>query len=303
MNDAAQDNGAGDRPSLVRIGEMGRRLNATPEVLRAWERRYGLFEPQRSPGGFRLYTALDQRRGQAMISRIASGVAPAEAARQVITSLPVDGGDESAAATDLFAAFRQRLEAMDGQGAGQMFEDLSRAMGVDSLICHLVMPIMRDFGELWELGSVTIAQEHFASGFFRRRLMALADNWENGERRALLACGPEEQHDLPLICLGLGLHHHGWGVTYLGTRTPAESLLEAADRGTPDVIVVSCTVEDGLDAGLQAIATSPPAAPVYLVGRAAGEERAARIGSHRVPSVDPIAVARWIHESTLNASD
>ena len=43
----------GDRP-LLRIGELSRRLGVSDHVLRAWENRYGLLQPVRSPGGFRL---------------------------------------------------------------------------------------------------------------------------------------------------------------------------------------------------------------------------------------------------------
>ena len=37
-----------------RIGEFARRVGVTPELLRAWEQRYGLLRPVRTAGGFRL---------------------------------------------------------------------------------------------------------------------------------------------------------------------------------------------------------------------------------------------------------
>ena len=275
---------------LLRIGELSRRIGASPEVLRAWERRYGLFEPERSPGGFRLYTGLDQRRAGEMVARISEGLAPAEAARQILTSGAPGAGEDD------FARLREHLEQLDGRAAGEVFDALAARMSIQSLIGHVVMPVMRDVGELWELGTTSVAQEHFFSNFFRRRLMALAEGWEVGERAVVLACAPEEQHDLPLICLGLALHARGWGITYLGPRTPAASLLEAAGRCDPGAIVLSCTVGDGLDDGLEAIADAPADAPLLLVGRAASPERARRVGSPEVPLRSPVAVARWIDE-------
>ena len=41
----------------LRIGELSQRTGISPELLRAWERRYGLLNPVRSSGGFRLYPA------------------------------------------------------------------------------------------------------------------------------------------------------------------------------------------------------------------------------------------------------
>ena len=39
-------------PALLRIGELGRRHGVSPDLLRVWERRYGLLSPERSPGAF-----------------------------------------------------------------------------------------------------------------------------------------------------------------------------------------------------------------------------------------------------------
>ena len=39
----------------LRIGELSRRSGVSRELLRAWERRYGLLRPTRTEGGFRLY--------------------------------------------------------------------------------------------------------------------------------------------------------------------------------------------------------------------------------------------------------
>ena len=68
-------------PGYLRIGELARRTGASPELLRAWERRYGLLRPTRSQGGFRLYTASDEERIRRMREYLARGVAAAEAAR------------------------------------------------------------------------------------------------------------------------------------------------------------------------------------------------------------------------------
>ncbi|HXV03786.1 MAG TPA: MerR family transcriptional regulator, partial [Gaiellaceae bacterium] len=65
----------------LRIGELSRRTGVAPELLRAWERRYGLLRPQRSEGGFRLYSGADERRVELMRRHLRRGLAAAEAAR------------------------------------------------------------------------------------------------------------------------------------------------------------------------------------------------------------------------------
>src|SRR5437763_13810758 len=71
-----------DIPSArVRIGELGRRVGLSEHVPRAWERRYGLLRPERSPGGYRLYSAADERRIRRMQAHLAAGLSAAGAER------------------------------------------------------------------------------------------------------------------------------------------------------------------------------------------------------------------------------
>ena len=80
----------GDRP-LLRIGELSRRLGVSGHVLRAWESRYGLLQPVRSAGGFRLYSEADEMRVRRMQAHLAGGLSAAEAARTVLREDTGDG--------------------------------------------------------------------------------------------------------------------------------------------------------------------------------------------------------------------
>ena len=64
-------------PPLLRIGELSRRLGVSDHVLRAWENRYGLLQPVRSPGGFRLYSEADEWRIRRMQAYLADLSVPA----------------------------------------------------------------------------------------------------------------------------------------------------------------------------------------------------------------------------------
>src|SRR3954452_12892360 len=66
--------------AFLRIGELSKRTGVSPELLRAWERRYGLLRPTRSSGGLRLYASGDVERVRLMQQHLAAGLAAAEAA-------------------------------------------------------------------------------------------------------------------------------------------------------------------------------------------------------------------------------
>src|SRR5688572_19120943 len=89
---------------LLRIGELSKRSGVSPELLRAWERRYGLLHPTRSTGGLRLYSSADVDRVRLMQRHLAEGLAAAEAAALALR----DGAGEQALSP---AAMRDELAA------------------------------------------------------------------------------------------------------------------------------------------------------------------------------------------------
>src|ERR1035438_976937 len=80
---------------VLRIGELSRRLGVSDHVLRAWESRYGLLQPVRSAGGFRLYSEADAGRVRRMQAHLADGLSAAEAAKAVLGEDSRAGADRS----------------------------------------------------------------------------------------------------------------------------------------------------------------------------------------------------------------
>src|SRR4051812_10832635 len=198
---------------LLRIGELSRRTGVSPELLRAWERRYGLLQPSRSTGGLRLYGRDDLERVLRMQRHLAEGIAAAEAAALASESFTETGPsilDAAAARRDLGAA----LEAFDEPYAQAVLDSLLNAMNLDPFLCEVVLPYLHELGERWQRGEVSIAQEHFAVAVLRGRLLGLARGWGRGlGPRALLACLPGEQHDMGLIAFALAFQREALRTT------------------------------------------------------------------------------------------
>ena len=224
---------------LVRIGELGRRTGVSPELLRAWEQRYGLLQPSRSQGGFRLYSALDEARVRRMKELLEGGLSAAEAARE---ALLVEGQRAVLGPADLAALgvrLREALDAFDAQQAHEALDQLLSAVPVEAALADVLLPYLRELGRRWKSGEATVAQEHFASAFLRGRLLTLARGWDRGEGpRVLLACLPGEQHDLGLLAFGLLVADRGWRVTFLGADTPLDTVAEAAALLDPAQVVL-----------------------------------------------------------------
>jgi MerR family transcriptional regulator, light-induced transcriptional regulator len=277
-------------PSL-RIGELSRRVGVSPELLRAWERRYGLLEPGRTDGGLRLYSAADVRRVRAMQAHLQSGLSAAEAARLARSDegAPAEPADQPALrdAAELHAA----LDPLDAQRAHLVLDRVLGRYTLETVLVAVVLPYLRDLGDRWERGEASVVQEHFASNLLRGRLLALARGWERGAGpAALLACAPGEQHDLPLIMFGLALRAQGWRVVFLGADTPLSSIAEAAADLRPALVAVSAVRADTFArerAGLAAVARD---FRVGLAGAGADPALASSIGAELLAG-DPVAAA------------
>jgi len=224
---------------LLRIGELSRRTGVSPELLRAWERRYGLLQPVRSQGGLRLYRPQDLERVLRMQQHLADGLAAAEAAGLVAEGESCSEGlafDAARVRSELGAA----LEAFDESAAQSILDSVISTATLDTTLSEVVLPYLHELGLRWERGEVAVAQEHFATSVLRGRLLGLGRGWGRGYgARALLACLPGEQHDLGLIAFGLALRSRNFRIDYLGGDMPIESVAYAADVVDPAAVVLS----------------------------------------------------------------
>ena len=226
---------------LLRIGELSRRVGVTPELLRAWERRYGLLRPARSAGGLRLYSPADVERVALMQQHLAEGLAAAEAAALAVR----EAVDEEPSRRALRPAvireeLSEALDTFDEPRAQAILDRLLALATLDALLSEVVVPYLQELGERWERGEVSVAQEHFASSVVRGRLLGLARGWGLGRGpTAVLACLPGEQHDLGLIAFGLALRSRGWRIVYLGPDSPIDTVAEVRRRIEPDLVVLS----------------------------------------------------------------
>jgi len=285
---------------LLRIGELSRRLGVSDHVLRAWEARYGLLQPVRSAGGFRLYSEADALRVRRMQAHLADGLSAAEAARAVLgQDSRADGragGTDRVPTTEseLSGALRQALDAFDEPAAQAILDRLLSDLSLTAVLRDVVLPYLTELGERWERGTASVAQEHFATNVIRGRLAGLARGWGNGHGpRAVLACPPGELHDLALMVFGIVLHRSGWRIDYLGMDTPLAELTRTVDARHPALVVIAATLPVTLRPLAAQLTALAQRAPLALAGAGATPEIAAAVGA-RLLTGDPVTEAENI---------
>lgn len=141
-----------------------------------------------------------------------------------------------ASVADLRAAF----ERFDEAEAQRAFDRVLAEVELETLLDAVVLRYLHELGERWERLEIDVAQEHFASGILRARLLALARGWSDGDGpQAVLACPPAEHHDIGSIAFGLALRQHGWRIHFLGADVPVGDTGRAAATLGADLIVFS----------------------------------------------------------------
>ena len=280
-------------PGHLRIGELSRRTDTSVDLLRAWEKRYRLLDPDRSHGGFRLYSDDDVARVRAMQAHLADGLAAAEAARRALET-PVTKTDRG----ELVGQSRRELaDALEHFAEGKANAVLDRVLGslsIEAVLRDVVLPYLHDLGDAWSRGEITVAQEHFASNFLRGRLLGVGRGWGEGPGpHALLACPSQEQHDLGLIAFGLALRNRGWRITYLGQDTPLSTLVEETRELEPDRVVVAASASERLGDVIADLAALAQAAPLAIGGAGATAQLAEKAGATLLGG-DPVSAAELL---------
>ncbi|GGK80294.1 cobalamin B12-binding domain-containing protein [Ornithinimicrobium pekingense] len=182
----------------------------------------------------------------------------------------------TAARAGLFAA----LVTFDEAGAVRLLDHHREQEGLGSLVGELVLPVMRQIGEGWERGEVSVAQEHLSTQLVRSYLDALRRPPVTGGHQVWLACPPRELHDLPLLALALLLWDQGWEIRFFGANTPLHDLLRAVRISRPELVVISADDPRRMRAAAVPLDLIAAETTLVLGGRAAeavGHELAGRV--------------------------
>ena len=233
-----------DETPTFNLKVVVRETGLKPDTLRAWERRYGMPQPNRTPGHQRLYSQHDIETLKWLVDRQAEGLSISRAV-ELWRKFEAEGQDPLRAAApeqpvvqpvapltigDALSQLRQAwLSAGLAFNEAQAERVLSQAFAlypVETVCIEVLQQGLANVGEGWYRGQVTVQQEHFISELAVRRLETLLVSTPPPVRpgRLLVACPPEEEHIFSPLLLTLTLRRRGWDVVYLGANVPANRI-------------------------------------------------------------------------------
>ncbi len=241
-----------EKQPVFNLKVVTKETGLTPATLRAWERRYGLFKPQRSPGGQRLYSEDEINLLKWLVERQKEGLSISRAIDlwrsqgnqsldylqrpPVVQTIPAMGEDML---DQLCQEWCEACLAFNDPASERV---IARALAIATpeVVCTQVLQKgLAELGRGWYAGKVSVQQEHFASALVARRLNALfaVAPMPTHSGRLLAVCPPGEDHDLALLMLSFILRWRGYEVIYLGANVPLHQLDATLRAISPDLVL------------------------------------------------------------------
>lgn len=225
------------------IGAVARMTGVTTETLRAWERRYALVSPARDERG-RTYSDADVRKLKLLHDLVRRGHPIGRLAALRPEELEALGGELPEAPAPS-RGLRSLWEALEDFDAAALDRELARSANLltpRDFVLTVASPFLRDIGEGWEKGRLSVAHEHLASSAMRTILGTLVRVSGVGPRPQLVFATPQgERHEFGLLCAALLAAASGLFPVYLGPDLPAEEIAEVARRAAPLAVTLAAT--------------------------------------------------------------
>ena len=226
-------------------------------TLRAWERRYGLLHPERTPKGHRLYSEADAKLVLKVLDLLNDGHSLPAIAQMLInnnnskhpaeiSSTQTDGAVQSSEMGSIWEQFiESTLEATHSfniERIDAVYNEASSLYPIEMVTDRLILPTLTILGEAWiKQPEQGIGEEHFYTSWLKNRLGARFHHAYSQARgaRILCACVPGCYHEIGLMLFSLSALSRGYRVLYFGADLPLNQLPYISQRSAAKALVLS----------------------------------------------------------------
>ncbi|MEY2721317.1 MAG: hypothetical protein RL597_762 [Pseudomonadota bacterium] len=186
------------------IKAVSQATGLTVETLRAWERRYEVVRPSRDSSGRRTYSAADVARLRLLrtatelghtISRLAG--LPDDA----LAKLVADSGGQARPGPTRGQSYVERAidatEHSDPSGVEEVLTSAVALLPPNEVVNTVLVPLVREIGERWHRGEVSIAQEHMVTDIVRRLIISVSRGYLRSDNGPCLVLSTLSGVDVP----------------------------------------------------------------------------------------------------------
>lgn len=233
-----------------RIHRVAKLTGLSKDVIRVWERRFGLVKPSRSSNRYRGYSDEEVALLRYVKAQMEQGA--------TIGSLAVEGHDALVArmriATPVSAEEQKpherllddlvgSLDPLDKAGFERRLNGAVAVIPFEEAVQRILLPLQRRVGELWHQGRLNIAVEHYVTKIIQQKLFSVMNQLSVNEfgPRILIACPEGETHEIGAQAVAYIAAIKGCHVYYLGPNLPSADLVTFCETIKPDLVLLSLT--------------------------------------------------------------
>lgn len=233
------------------IRKIAELTGINPVTLRAWERRYGLIKPERTPKGHRLYTDEHVQLIRRILALIDQGISIGQVKKILSEESPniEEATDTTSISIDPWEEYRSRMlqsiAKFDDITLDNSYSDCLSLYPVELVTRLLLLPLLHELRQRQARQPMADPELHFFHTFLRNKLGARFHHMTTQARGQplLAACLPGEFSEVELLLFSLAILTRGYRVVLLGPNMPLETLPLTMERSTCGALVLYGSIE------------------------------------------------------------
>ena len=226
---------------------LAERTGVPPSTIRAWERRYGILQAERTLSGHRHYNDQDVLFIKRLQEYLDQGSTISKAIRELDKWQSGENLHQSQLQVSqeqqwqhLVDKILQAISYFDEQQLDITYQQALSLYAVDVVTEQILRPTLVILGARWKKGTASIAEEHFFSTYMRNKIGArLHHTARNTGPMLVIACVPHEHHELGSLMFALSAQNAGYRVLLLGTNLPLDQVLPVVNKVQAAGVVLS----------------------------------------------------------------
>jgi MerR family transcriptional regulator, light-induced transcriptional regulator len=235
--------------STYRIHRVAKIAGLSTDVIRVWERRYGLFNPERSRNRYRMYTDEDVTLLKYLRAEMAKGHSIGELAAlgreallQQLRQAPAARSSQEPF-TRLLADLIAALDPLDRSRFERQLNGAVAVIPFEEALHRILLPLQERVGELWHAGRVSVAVEHYVTKVVQQKLFSVMNILSGSEEgpEVVIACPSGEFHEIGAQAAAYLCAARRCRVYYLGPDVPVKALSAFCSHVHPELIVLAMT--------------------------------------------------------------
>lgn len=230
------------------ISDIEGLIGIKAHTIRAWEVRYNIVPPKRTPTNIRYYDEDDLKALLNIVALNENGYKISKIAQMskkhiadLVTQLKTDWNNN----TVQVLALSDATLKYDEVTFSDILAGCIKEMGLTKAMDIVLFPFMKRIGMLWQTGTIDPSHEHFASNLIRDRIIVEIDKLKKPElrdpKRFLLFLPEDEMHETGLLFARYLLKRCGHDTLYLGQEIPYTDVKKVVESYKPDFAFIVLT--------------------------------------------------------------